>query len=122
MTVCCRYSRYALVAVLVLTAYSAAWAQTGTASLIGEVTDAQKSVLPGATITLTNTQTNIAQTSVSDERGAFRFVNMPPGRYALKIELSGFKTSVISDVQLQVDSTARQNAVLELGGVTETVQ
>ena len=122
MTVCCRYSRYALVAVLVLTAYSAAWAQTGTASLIGEVTDAQKSVLPGATITLTNTQTNIAQTSVSDERGAFRFVNMPPGRYDLKIELSGFKTSVISDVQLQVDSTARQNAVLELGGVTETVQ
>ena len=122
MTVCCRLFRYALVAVLVLTAHSAAWAQTGTASLIGEVTDAQKSVLPGATVTLTNTQTSISQTAVSDERGAFRFSNVPPGRYELKIELSGFKTSVISDVQLQVDSTARQNAVLELGGVTETVQ
>ena len=75
MTVCGRLSRYALVAGLVLTAYSVAWAQTGTSSLIGEVTDAQKSVLPGATVTLTNTQTNISQTSISDDRGAFRFVD-----------------------------------------------
>jgi hypothetical protein len=108
--------------VLVVAAHSAAWAQTGTASLIGEVVDAQKSVIPGATVTLTNTQTNISQTTVSDDRGAFRFVNMPPGRYELKVELSGFKTSVISDVTLQVDSTTRQVAILELGGVTETVQ
>ena len=122
MTVCCRLFRYALVAVLFVTAHSAAWAQTGTASLIGEVTDAQKSVLPGATVTLTNAQTNISQTTVSDDRGGYRFSNVPPGRYELKVELAGFKTSLISDVQLQVDSTARQNAVLELGGVTETVQ
>jgi hypothetical protein len=122
MTVCCRSFRYALVAVLVLTAHSAAWAQTGTASLIGEVTDAQKSVLPGATVTLTNAQTNISQTTVSDDRGAFRFVNMPPGRYELKVELSGFKTAVVSNVQLAVDSTTRETAILELGGVTETVQ
>jgi hypothetical protein len=122
MTVCCRWFRYALVAVLCLAAHSAAWAQTGTSSLIGEVTDAQKSVIPGATITLTNTSTNISQTAISDERGAYRFANMPPGRYEMKVELAGFKTSVISDVVLQVDTTARQNAVLELGGVTETVQ
>jgi hypothetical protein len=121
MTGCYRF-RYALVAVLVLTAFSAASAQTGTASLIGEVSDAQKSVLPGATVTLTNSQTNISQTTVSDDRGAFRFSNVPPGRYELKVELSGFKTSITSNVQLQVDSTARENAVLELGGVTETVQ
>lgn len=122
MTVCNRGVRYTLAAVLFLAPYSAAWAQTGTASLIGEVADAQKSVIPGAAVTLTNAQTNAAQTSISDERGTFRFVNMPPGRYELRVELSGFKTAVISDVVLQVDSTARQNAILELGGVTETVQ
>ena len=64
MTVCCRFVRYALVAVLLLAAHSAAWAQTGTASLVGEVTDAQKSVLPGATITLTNSQTSVSQTVI----------------------------------------------------------
>jgi hypothetical protein len=108
MTVCCRLFRYALVAVLVVTAHSAAWAQTGTSSLIGEIVDAQKSVIPGATITATNTSTNVSQTTVSDERGAYRFANMPPGRYELKVELAGFKTSIISDVVLQVDSTARR--------------
>jgi hypothetical protein len=122
MTVCCRLIRYALVAVMVVASHTAAWAQTGTASLIGEVVDAQKSAVPGATITLTNNQTKVAQTTVTDERGSYRFANMPPGRYELKVELAGFKTSLISDLQLQVDSTARQNAVLELGGVTETVQ
>jgi hypothetical protein len=122
MAVCCRWVRYALVAVLVTTAYSAAWAQTGTSSLIGEVTDAQKSVIPGATVTVRNNATNVSQTTVTDERGTYRFANMPPGRYEMRVELSGFKTAVISDVVLQVDSTARQNATLELGGVTETVQ
>ncbi|HUE85702.1 MAG TPA: TonB-dependent receptor, partial [Vicinamibacterales bacterium] len=122
MTVCCRWFRCALVFALVFSAPAMAWAQTGTSSLIGEVTDAQKSVIPGATVTLTNAQTGVSQSSVTDERGAYRFANMPPGRYEVRVELSGFKTSIISDVVLQVDSTARQNAVLELGGITETVQ
>ena len=58
MTVGYRGFRYALVVVaFLLTLPSATRAQSGTASLIGEVTDAQKSVLPGATITLVNPQT-----------------------------------------------------------------
>jgi hypothetical protein len=122
MTVCRRWFRCALVFALVFSAPAMAWAQTGTSSLIGEVTDAQKSVIPGATVTVTNAQTGVSQSSVTDERGAYRFANMPPGRYEVRVELSGFKTSIISDVVLQVDSTARQNAVLELGGITETVQ
>jgi hypothetical protein len=63
----------------------------------------------------------VTQTTTSDERGAFRFVNMQPGRYDMKTELTGFKTSNIENIPLMVDSTVRQNAVLELGGVTETV-
>src|SRR5687767_10722351 len=117
MTVCNRWLRCALAAVLLVAASAAASAQTGTASLIGEVTDAQKSVIPGATVTLSSAQTGIAQTTVTDERGAYRFANVQPGRYELKVELTGFKTSVTTGVVLQVDSTARQNAVLELGGV-----
>ncbi|MGQ0732645.1 MAG: carboxypeptidase regulatory-like domain-containing protein [Acidobacteriota bacterium] len=98
-----------------------AWAQTGTAALIGEVADQQKQVVPGATVTLTNRQTGISQTTVSDDRGQYRFVSMPPGRYNLKVELAGFKTSITENVPLAVDTTARQNAVLELGGIAETV-
>jgi hypothetical protein len=63
----------------------------------------------------------VSQTTTSDERGTYRFVNMQPGRYDLRTELTGFKTSSIENIPLLVDSTVRQNAVLELGGVTETV-
>jgi hypothetical protein len=113
--------RGCLVAVLVLGLAASAWAQSGTASLLGEVTDQQKQVVPGATITLSNRQTGVAQSTVSDERGAFRFVNMRPGRYDMKVELAGFKMSLTEDIPLAVDSTVRQNAILELGGVNETV-
>ena len=67
--------RGCLVGVLVLGFAASAWAQAGTASLVGEVTDQQKQVVPGATITLSNRQTGTAQSTVSDDRGAFRFVN-----------------------------------------------
>jgi Carboxypeptidase regulatory-like domain len=97
------------------------FAQSGTATLIGEVTDPQKQVVPGASVTLTNKQTGVSQSTVSDTRGGFRFVSMPPGRYDLKVELSGFKTSITQSIPLTVDSTVRQIAILELGGVAETV-
>ncbi len=116
-----RLSRCGVVFLLALGVTATAWAQAGTASLIGEVTDQQKQVIPGAAVTLTHRQTGVAQSTVSDDRGLFRFVNMRPGRYDLKVELAGFKTSLTEEVLLQVDTTSRQNATLELGGVAETV-
>ena len=56
-------------------------AQTGTASVYGEVTDAQGQVVPGALVTVTNTQTGASQSVVTDSRGAFRVVALRPGRY-----------------------------------------
>jgi hypothetical protein len=110
-----------LFVVLVLCVAVPSRAQTGTAALIGEVSDQQKQIIPGATVTLTSVQTSAAQSTVTDDRGAFRFVNMPPGRYDLKVELNGFKTSVTTGIVLQVDITARQNVALEVGGLAESV-
>jgi hypothetical protein len=116
-----RLVRSGVLVVVALGVAASAWAQAGTASLVGEVTDQQKQVVPGASVTLTNKQTNIAQTAISDDRGTFRFVNMQPGRYDLRVELAGFKSFLTTSIPLVVDSTVRQNATLELGGVTETV-
>jgi Carboxypeptidase regulatory-like domain len=114
-------SRLVFVVGLLMAVADAAMAQSGTATLVGDVTDQQKQVVPGAAVTLTHRQTGVSQTTTSDERGSFRFVNMQPGRYDLRAELTGFKTNIIENIPLAVDSTARQNAVLELGGVAETV-
>ena len=110
----------ALVALLQLTA-SAALAQTGTAALTGEVTDAQKQMIPGATVTATHVATSGNQVTTTDERGNFRLANLQPGVYALKVELAGFKTAIVERVMLQVDTTTRETVVLEVGGIAETV-
>jgi len=112
---------FAVVVLFQLGASAGAWAQTGTAALVGEVADSQKNVVPGATVTLTQVSTGASQVSVTDERGGYRFGNVQPGIYNLKVELAGFKTSVTERVELLVDSATRQNVVLEIGGISETV-
>ncbi len=116
-----RLARSCVFVFVALGVSASALAQTGTATLVGEVADQQKQVIPGATLTLTNPRTGVARATVSDDRGTFRFVNMPPGRYDLKVELTGFKTFLTEDVLLQVDTTSRHNVLLELGGIQERV-
>jgi hypothetical protein len=113
-------SCFGLVA-LVHLAGAAVHAQTGTASMVGEVVDSQKQVIPGATVTLTNVATSASQVTVSDERGAFRLANVQPGLYTLKVELAGFKTAIVERVNLQVDSVTRETVTLEVGGIAEMV-
>lgn len=116
-----RLTVVALAALFHLAIGAVASAQTGTAALTGDVTDSQKQVLPGATVTVTHLGTGAAQVTVTDERGGFRFGNVQPGPYTIKAELSGFKTTVIERFNLQVDTVSRQSIMLELGGLTETV-
>ena len=96
-------------------------AQTGTASVYGEILDPQRQPVPGVTVTVTNVQTGAVQRTVSDERGTYRAVALQPGTYTIRAELTGFRTSVAENVQLAVDTTVRQNLSLEIGGLTETV-
>lgn len=121
MCVTPRYARYWLFILAMALLPLPVHGQTGTAALIGEVTDQQKQVVPGATITLTSRQSGVERTAVTDDRGQYRFASLQPGRYDFKAELIGFKTALVTNLPLAVDSTVRQNAVLELGGITETV-
>lgn len=114
------YTAIGIVALMHL-AVTAAFAQTGTAALVGEVTDPQKQVIPGATVTATHVATAASQNTVTDERGNFRFSNLQPGVYTLKVELAGFKTAIVERVNAQVDTITREAITLELGGIAETV-
>ena len=81
-----RIARSWLFVLVVVLLASPVRAQTGTAALIGEVTDPQKQVVPGATVTLTNRQTGVERTTVSDERGQYRFTSMqPPAAAAVRV-------------------------------------
>ena len=105
---------------IVLFAGSIAFAQ-GTASIAGTVKDSSGSVLPGVTVTSTQTATGLVRTSVSDAAGGYTISNLPVGPYKLEFMLQGFRTSVQTGIVLQVGGSPTINAALELGNVEESV-
>jgi len=96
-------------------------AQSGTAALSGRVTDSQDSIVPGATVTLTNSATAASRTTVSNGSGLYQFPALPPGMYDLAVELTGFKAAKFEKIELRVDTAARQDVKLAVGQVSEAV-
>ena len=96
-------------------------AQISTAQLSGKVTDTSNAVLPGATVTLTQTDTGAVRSVVSDADGSYTVSNLSPGPYRLEIALQGFRTYVQTGIVLQVAATPTINVSLALGDVQETI-
>jgi outer membrane receptor for ferrienterochelin and colicin len=97
-----------------------AQSQATTAQITGVVTDTQGGVLPGATVTITSTETGYTRTVVSNADGFFLLSLVPPGTYDLSVELAGFTTSKRSLI-LTVGATVTANTAMQVGAVTETV-
>jgi hypothetical protein len=93
-----------------------------TASIGGTVRDASGGVLPGVTVTATQTDTGLTRTSVSDENGAYVLTSLPIGPYRLEFGLTGFRTAVQTGIVLQVNTNPTINATLALGDLSETIQ
>ena len=71
-------------------------AQATTGTISGTVTDESKAVLPGVTVVVRNTETGATRPLVTDERGGFRALNLPPGIYSVTAELQGFTSGLIA--------------------------
>jgi hypothetical protein len=112
--------RFSMAAVLFML-WSVGVAAQSTGSVTGTVTDSSGAVIPGATVTATNTQTGVATTTVSQSDGKFLFGSLPPGTYVASVELSGFKRHIGSSFQLHVGDRLIFNAALEIGTTTEEV-
>ena len=100
----------------------AAGAQFDTATVVGTVRDDSNAVVPGATITLTNLDTGIGTTRVTDANGTYEFVTVRAGRYKIAAELQGFSTATADDVQVAVGARQRVELQLRPGNLTETVE
>ncbi len=107
-------------AVLALLTPIRALAQVDRATVTGTVADNVGAVLPGATVTVTNTATNVSAQQQTTNSGSFLFVNLIPGTYDVTVELTGFKKSV-QTLALEVAQRARVNVVLDVGAFTESV-
>ena len=90
-------------------------------TITGEVKDGSGAIIPGATVTVTNTGTNATREMPSNESGIYTFTALPPGPYVVKSELQGFKT-VEQKVDLHVEQTVRVNFTMEIGTLSETAE
>jgi carboxypeptidase family protein len=106
--------------IIVFLSATASMAQA-TAEITGTVKDTSGAVLPGATVTATQTATGFKREAVSDPEGAFSFPAIPIGPYRLEVALQGFKTSIQTGIVLQVNDHPIVPVTLELGTVTEAI-
>lgn len=111
----------AAIGLLVALPAVAAAQSSDTAAVLGTIVDAQGGVLPGVTITARNLETGVVRTDVTTETGTYRLRAVPPGRYEITAELSGFQTNIRTGVVLTVGSEASIDFTLELAGLTETI-
>ena len=91
------------------------------ASIQGVVTDPEGAVVSGATLTLTNLDTNQALTATSDENGVYNFNALPHAKFSLAVEKAGFKKKTLANVGIIPEQANALNIQLELGQITETV-
>src|SRR5262245_2996874 len=98
------------------------FAQQETATITGEVRDANGSVVAKATITVTNVETNVSVKSETNDQGLYTVPSLKPGPYSITVEKAGFKKSVRSGVTLQVNQVARLDVNLQIGELTTAVE
>ena len=112
-----------VVATLVcLAAAAPALAQgSATTSLSGTVVDSGGGVIPGANVEVKNAA-GVTFTTTTNSSGTFSVPSLDPGTYTVTVRLQGFKQWVGTDVRLSVGSPGSIKAVLEIGGVEQTVE
>lgn len=106
---------------LVLLAASTVHAQ-GAGEITGTIVDDTGGVMPGVTVTVTNTATGAVRNSVTNESGIYSVPALPPGTYTVGAELQGFQTQTRTNLVLQVQQVARADFTLNTGTVTESVE
>jgi len=117
-----RWSRILVGAVLLFVLSFAAvltQAQNSQGTILGHIQDPTGAAVPGARVTATNVNTNVASHFTTNSTGDYVLVDMIPGTYQVKVESDGFKTEVSSNLILEVDQTLRQNFALQVGQIME---
>ena len=106
---------------LLLTLPAAAGAQVLYGSLVGNVSDDTGAAVPGATVTIHNKGTGTSRDTTTDTTGAYRFDTVQPGMYSMTVQLTGFRTLTRPDIPVTLNTTARADAKLQVGQLTESV-
>jgi hypothetical protein len=109
------------VAAILMSVSNLGFAQNATATMVGTVLDPQGAVVPGANVVARNVDTGIERTTKSTSDGLYRFGNLPPGVYDVRVEAQGFSNAQAKGVQLQVGEQRDVNFNLVVSGTAASV-
>ena len=115
--------RFLCVVVMALFGFcgAVAMAQSTRGELAGNVLDASGAVVPGATVTATNQDTQGKSVATSSSAGSYRVPSLPVGSYTVTVTAPGFATATNTGVLVQINSTTALDVKLTAGAVNETV-
>jgi hypothetical protein len=94
----------------------------GVGNLSGVVTDQTGAVVPNAEVQLLNADGTVAATARTDNQGHYQFTDLPAGTYKAQYSMNGFRTAVIQGISLGGGQQQTQNATLQVGSTSETVE
>lgn len=110
-----------VVLTMLLSVAVAGHCQVSTATITGVVQDSAGALVPGATVVLTQTQTNSKAQGVTSERGSFSLQALPVGPYSMSVTAPGFSTYARTNIVLTVGQVADIDVQLAVGASTDTV-
>ena len=100
----------------------AAFAQIGTSTLTGRVTDPTGAVVAKVVVTVVQTSTNFTSHTLTNEEGLYRVLSLQPGMYRVTFESPGFKKSVRDSVELRTGDTLAVDMTMQVGNVAESIE
>ncbi|MGB7267217.1 MAG: TonB-dependent receptor, partial [Terracidiphilus sp.] len=95
--------------------------QEVTATLVGVVTDNSGGAVANAQVQITEQQTGMTRTQTTNGSGNYEFPLLQPGIYTVKVSNAGFATHLVKDVSVPVNTTIREDVILQVGNVSQTV-
>ncbi len=111
-----------VVAAALLSMTQLSYAQGAAGTILGQVSDVTGAVVPGARVTITESDTNVSHSATTGPTGNYRVPYLNPGHYIILVETSGFNRTRIQHINLDVDQTVRVDVVLQLGATTQQVE
>ncbi len=97
-------------------------AQTSSTEIAGLVTDSTGSIVAGAEVTLTRIATGESRHAATNNDGLYSFPLIEPGEYKISVGFTGFKSTIVSNINVLYQQRARVDIKLELGELTQSVQ
>src|SRR3954447_12971406 len=109
------------VAALLLVAGAARAQESASGGIAGQVLDATRAAVPGATVTVINAGTNAQRVATTDGEGRFTIPNLPSATYIIRVELQGFNTVELKDFVVRNGDIAKPAITLALANVSESI-